>query len=63
VRWGRSEREVEVLDLVAMGKTNSEIGVVLGASTLAAKKHLEPITNKLPVETRTAAAALVLSPA
>jgi DNA-binding CsgD family transcriptional regulator len=63
LRWGLSEREAEVLDFVRTGKTNAEIGVILGASTLTVKKHLEHIIEKLGVETRTAAAALVLGTA
>jgi DNA-binding NarL/FixJ family response regulator len=63
VRWGLSERQVQVLDLVAMGKTNPEIAIVLGASALTVKKHLEHIMEKLGVETRTAAAAIVLGTA
>jgi DNA-binding CsgD family transcriptional regulator len=63
VRWGLSEREVEVLDLVGMGKTNPEIAIVLGASALTVKKHLEHIIAKLGVETRTAAASIVLGTA
>jgi DNA-binding CsgD family transcriptional regulator len=58
LRWGLSEREVEVLDFVRTGKTNAEIGIVLGASTLTVKKHIEHIIDKLGVETRTAAAAI-----
>lgn len=61
LRWGLSKREAEVLDLVAKGKSNPEIAVVLGASQLTVKKHLEHIINKLGVETRTAAAAVALS--
>jgi DNA-binding CsgD family transcriptional regulator len=63
LRWGLSEREAVVLDFVRTGKTNAEIGVILGASTLTVKKHLEHIIDKLGVETRTAAAALALGTA
>jgi len=41
---------------VAKGKTNRDIGDILGASPATVKKHLERIHEKLGVETRTAAA-------
>lgn len=59
-RWGLTGREGEVLDLVADGKTNPEIGIILGVSRLTVKKHLESIFRALGVETRTAAAAVLL---
>ena len=43
------------------GKTNGEIGVILGARARTVGKHLERIFRKLGVETRTAAAAAALS--
>lgn len=54
---GLTRREAEVLARVAQGKTNAEIGKVLGMSPRTAGKHLENIYRKLGVETRTAAAA------
>jgi len=59
-RWGLSPREAEVLELVAAGKTNPEIGTILGLSPLTVKKHAERILVTLGVETRTAAAATFL---
>ncbi len=52
-------RETEVLDWVAKGKTNRDIGEILGMSPRTVNKHLEHIYVKLGVETRAAAAALV----
>jgi DNA-binding CsgD family transcriptional regulator len=49
-------REREVLALVASGKTNTEIGLLLAISGRTVQKHLEHIFEKLGVETRTAAA-------
>ena len=47
---------------VAEGKTNGEIGIIVGARPRTVAKHLERIFRKLGVETRTAAAsALSLS--
>jgi len=55
-----TKREAEVLGYVAMGKTNPEIGIILGIGRLTVKKHLEHIFQSLGVETRTAAAAVAL---
>ena len=51
-------REAEVLYWVAKGKTNRDIGDILGSSPATVKKHLERVYVKLGVETRTAAANL-----
>jgi DNA-binding CsgD family transcriptional regulator len=51
-----SNREREVLTLVAEGKTNGEIAQVLSISARTVQKHLEHIFQKLGVETRMAAA-------
>lgn len=55
-----SGRESEVLGWAAQGKTNSEIGTILGISCRTVQKHLEHIFQKIGVETRTAAAAWFL---
>lgn len=57
---GLTRREAEVLQWVAQGKTNVEIGCILDMSPQTVKKHLQHIFDKLGVETRTAAAALTL---
>jgi len=54
-------REAEVLYWVVKGKTNRDIGDILGTSPRTITKHLEHVFEKLGVETRTAAAALALS--
>jgi DNA-binding response OmpR family regulator/DNA-binding CsgD family transcriptional regulator len=54
-------REAEVLYWVAKGKTNRDIGDILGAREATVKKHLERVYVKLGVETRTAAAGLAMS--
>ena len=54
-------REAEVLVWVARGKTNRDIGDILGARPRTITKHMEHILAKLGVETRTAAAGLVLT--
>jgi DNA-binding NarL/FixJ family response regulator len=56
-----TQRESEVLHWVMMGKTNRDIGDILGTSPRTVNKHLEHVFHKLGVETRTAAAALALN--
>jgi len=53
-------REAEVLYWVAQGKTNRDIGDILGTRPKTITKHLEHVFEKLGVETRTAAASRVL---
>ena len=57
-RAALTARETEVLSWVAKGKTNRDIGQILGLSPRTVNKHLEHIFTKLGVETRAAAAAL-----
>lgn len=54
-------REAEVLYWVVKGKTNRDIGDILGASPATVKKHLERVYVKLGVETRTAAAGMAMN--
>lgn len=54
---GLSAREVEVLSLVAAGRSNQEIADSLVLSRKTVARHLENIFAKLQVSTRTAAAA------
>ncbi|WP_395702958.1 response regulator [Aquabacterium sp.] len=58
--FGLTMREAEVLYWAALGKTNRDIGDILGASPRTVTKHMEHILQKMGVETRTAAAARVL---
>ncbi len=53
-------REAEVLYWVAKGKTNKDIGDIVGSSPATVKKHLEHVYEKLGVETRNAAAAMAV---
>ena len=57
---GLTPREAEVLYWVAKGKTNRDIGEIIGSSPATAKKHLERVYVKLGVETRTAAAGVAI---
>jgi DNA-binding NarL/FixJ family response regulator len=54
---GLTEREVEVLRLVAAGRSNHEIADVLVLSQKTVERHLSNIFMKLNVPSRTAAAA------
>jgi DNA-binding CsgD family transcriptional regulator len=49
-------REAQVAFWLAQGKTNGEIGLILGIGTRTAEKHVEHILAKLDVENRTTAA-------
>lgn len=54
-----SKREREVLDLIAQGKTNSDIAETLYISVRTVKFHVSSILTKLGVKNRTEAAILV----
>ncbi len=55
LRLSLTPRVAEVLLWVAQGKTNSDIGTILGISESTVKKHLLEIFITLGVETRSAA--------
>jgi len=59
--YGLTHRESEILEWVSRGKTNWEIALILNISARTVQKHLEHVFQKLGVETRTAAAAKVLT--
>ncbi len=52
---GLTPHELEVLEWVARGKTNSQIGVILEISPSTAAKHLQHIYTKFRVRSRTEA--------
>src|ERR1700674_27993 len=54
-------RERDVLHWLGAGKTDQDIGAVLGISPLTVHKHLQHIYDKLGVETRTAAVMRALA--
>ena len=56
-----TEREHQVLELVARGLTNKEMAVKLYISSNTVKRHLKEIFRKLDVHTRSAAAARAVS--
>ena len=53
-----SRREREVMHWVAEGKSNDEIGIILGISAHTVKNHLDKTFRKLGVDNRHAASAL-----
>ncbi len=58
--YGLTPRELEVLRLVAAGKSNREIAEALVISDHTARRHLQNIFAKLGVSSRAAATALAL---
>lgn len=59
-RLGLTPRVAEVALWVAQGKTNPEIGSILGISESTVKKHVMELMQTLGVETRTAASLSAL---
>lgn len=57
---GLTPREAEVLLWVSQGKTNPEIGLILGISPITVRTHVERIFQKLGVPNRTTAAIRAL---
>ncbi len=55
-RFGLTERELDVLALVAEGRTNRELGDPLFISTKTASAHVSHILSKLEVRSRIEAA-------
>jgi DNA-binding NarL/FixJ family response regulator len=56
-----TDREREVLELLARGMTNKEIAEALVITTNTVKRHLKAIFEKLEIHTRAAAAAKAIS--
>jgi DNA-binding NarL/FixJ family response regulator len=59
-RLSLTTRESEVLLWAARGKSNRDIGTILGLSPRTVNKHLEQIFTKLGVDNRTSAALLTM---
>ncbi|MGH8780251.1 response regulator [Paraburkholderia sp.] len=57
-QFGLTAREAEVLLWLSRGKTNRDIGEIVGMAPRTVNKHLEHLFVKLHVETRAAAAAI-----
>ena len=66
MQLGLTPRQAEVLYWIAQGKTNAEIGIILGTSPRTVQKHVEMLFERLGVENRAGAiatAARILQPA
>jgi CheY-like chemotaxis protein/DNA-binding CsgD family transcriptional regulator len=59
-KLGLTERETEVLYWISQGKSNPEIGTIIGASAGTVKKHAQSIFLKLGVEGRSTAMLVAL---
>ncbi|HXT11046.1 MAG TPA: helix-turn-helix transcriptional regulator [Candidatus Angelobacter sp.] len=59
--WKLTPRESEIARWLAAGKTNREIAIILKANVRTVEKHVEKILEKLCVENRTSAAAILLT--
>ena len=57
---GITPREAEVLFWLSKGKTNQEIGVILGTATNTIRNHVDHLLKKLGVENRLVAATIAL---
>jgi DNA-binding NarL/FixJ family response regulator len=57
---GLTARELEVLELMARGRRNKEIGAELGISVATTKVHVKNVLAKLKVNDRTAAVSVGL---
>jgi len=51
-KYGRTEREVQIVSFLPLGYTNNQIASSLGIREITVKKHLEKIGRKLGVSGR-----------
>jgi DNA-binding CsgD family transcriptional regulator len=56
-----SDREHEIMHWVGCGKTNHEIGMILGISQFTVKNHLQRIFRKIDVRNRAQAITRLLA--
>ncbi len=59
-KWDLSPQQFRVLEQVAEGKTNKEIGLVLGLSDKTVRNYLATIFEKLQITRRSQAAAMFI---
>jgi DNA-binding CsgD family transcriptional regulator len=57
---GLTPREAEVLLWVSQGKSNADVGSIIGCSEKTVKQHIGNIFDKLGVENRTAASLVAI---
>jgi len=56
-----TDRQLEILHWVKMGKTNFEISLIIGISALTVKNHLQKLFKRLNVHNRAQAVAYLMS--
>lgn len=56
-----TEREVEILKMLAKGQNNKNIAEELCVSIYTVKNHVSNIIHKLPIEDRTQAAIMAIN--
>lgn len=59
-RWGLTERQRHVLDLVARGKTNKQVAATLGISERTVEIHIHSITIRAGLQGRNELLAALL---
>jgi DNA-binding CsgD family transcriptional regulator len=57
-----TRRQAEVMEWVCLGKTNGEIGLILGVSECTAKNHVAACRRKLGANNKTLAVSRYLCP-
>lgn len=57
-----TRRQAEVMEWVCRGKTNIEIGLIMGVSECTAKNHVAACRRKLKANNKTLAVARYLCP-
>ena len=60
LRWSLTIRQREVLNLVALGLTNADVGELLGIESCTVEYHLSAIFDKVGVDNRTTLIARLL---
>jgi DNA-binding CsgD family transcriptional regulator len=60
-RYGLTPREIDVLRLIALGRSNPAIAEMLFISSRTAQTHVQHIFGKLGVNTRAEAAAFAVA--
>jgi transcriptional regulator EpsA len=61
IKIGLTERQLEILHWVKMGKTNNEIAQIVTISELTVKNHLQKVFQRLNVHNRAQAVAKIMS--
>ena len=57
-----TERQKEFMELICLGKTNAEMGMLMGVKEVTAKSHVQAILSKLGACNKATAVAKYLCP-